>query len=72
MKLIFAALIFSLIGINSYASTLGDVIKTGQQSLSAFTASSFASPFEVKGRTGSKRVGGRNSAGKGSRYRGGR
>lgn len=45
-------------------------LSTFANSPSLVTASGVS--FEVKGRTGSKRVGGSNSKGKGSRYVGGR
>lgn len=72
MKLAIAAVVLLVVGVSAQASPLSEAVNSVREGISSLTATSFASPFEVKGRKGSKRVGGRNSAGKGSHYRGGR
>jgi hypothetical protein len=72
MKLILASLLFAGTTSVAVATSVAPPMRISLlQSLFSSTTSVFTLP-ESKGRTGSKRVGGYSSKGKGSRYIGGR
>jgi len=72
MKPIFASLLFAATTSVAVAIPVASPLPTSfLQSFISSTASVFSMP-ESKGRTGSSRVGGYSSKGKGSRYVGGR
>ncbi|MDO8960344.1 MAG: hypothetical protein Q7U85_11485 [Rhodocyclaceae bacterium] len=72
MKLIFASLLFAATTSVAVAAPVASPSRTSLlQSFISSTASVFPMP-ESKGRTGSKRIGGYSSKGKGSSYVGGR
>lgn len=72
MKLLFAIVVLTLSVSVSFAEVaFPSPLEGVAQSLSSTAASAIPMP-EAKGRTGSRRVGGYTSKGKGSRYVGGR
>ncbi len=72
MKIFFAIVVLALSSSASVAkAALPSTLDNAAQLLSSIASSSVPLP-EAKGRTGSKRVGGYTSKGKGSRYVGGR
>lgn len=71
MKLAIAAVLLGTCGFAAQATPLGDVIKSVSAG-SVISAGGAIQAPEVKGRKGSKRVGGSGKSGKGGRYVGGR
>jgi len=62
--------LLGLAGMAAHAAPLGEVVKTVQAGSLVSAGGSIQTP-EVKGREGSKRVGGFGNSGKGGRYVGG-
>ncbi len=70
MKLLFASLL--LTSISAFAMPVNHSAYLASTTLISSTSSSFLELPQTRNRKGSHRVGGRNSHGKGSRYKGGR
>lgn len=72
MSYFFASLLFAVTTSIATATSIGLSSSTNISQSLISSAASFIQLPEAKGRTGSKRVGGYNGRGKGSRYIGGR
>ena len=70
MKLFFASLL--LISTTAFATPTSQPSALASATLMVATSSSFLQLPQTRNRSGSHRVGGRNSHGKGSHYKGGR